>query len=208
LLGIELLAMALHHAVVRGFPSTVVVGLVNILSVGAATYYWSAACQAKARSITIRATRSASCFSTVMLFPLTCLAVWVFYDFSWFLRPGGGPYNGVAIFVGLTLVPFVIAVAAAVFLALVAVGLYAAAGGWAIERVMRLAVWLRITLTLVVVDCLKTVLLFAVLRYVLRVEELKFAEFAAPGALCTLGWGLALAINQRTKDVLGPSAAV
>ncbi len=215
LLGVELLFLALRHAVERDVPAAMITGAVSSMTAGTATYYWSAVRQAKARFMIRRATRAAVCFSAVILFPAVAIVVLAVYPFANVLGvkqliAGGkthevhAPGEMLGRFIGVTVLPFLIAVAGALFSALLGFGAYTAAGGWAIERVAKVPLWLRVTLVLIVVDGLVSALLLAIFR-ALGDSASTLASLAGPDTLSVLGWGLALAINPRTKDILDPN---
>src|SRR5262249_2161387 len=212
LLGLEFLVLALHHAVRRDVPAALITGVVSSMTAGTATYYWSAVRPARTRSMIRRATRAAGCFSAVILFPAVAVAVWDVYPFANVLGinqglSGGAPHEIHTIgelfgrFIGVTVLPFLIAVVVALFSALLAFGAYTAAGGWAIERFSSVPLWLRITLVLIVVDGLVSVLLVAIVGALGNTAS-TLADLASADTLSVLGWGLALAINPRTKDIL------
>lgn len=201
--GMVLFAIAVQLSIDRDFPTALLIGLVNGSIAGASTYYWSASCQTKARSVAIRSMKSASTFGAIILFPTAYLFVWVIYDPLSFSmdQVADHPGSGVLVFLGVTLMPFLLAVFHAIAFGFFSFGLYAVAGGWAIERGTKVPVWLRILIAVVAIDLVKVTVLFVALHFLLGLKDLTLTDFAA-GVLALVGWGVALAINPRAKKVL------
>lgn len=201
LIGLELLAMGVQQAVKGDFPTAVLVGLTNSLLAGIATYYWAAACQGQMPEMPWRAAKSAATLGAVLFYPSVLLILVIFCLQRAAATVGSG--NDMEVKgMGLLLVTSPIGAAILAFLVgCVAYGFHTVAGGWAIERATNWPVWLRILLAVLVAEFVISLLLFAIIRIVSDENDISLADWLG-NLVSMLGWGIALAINPRSKELL------
>jgi hypothetical protein len=206
LLPVEFLGLVFHHSVSKHFLSeTVFLGVLNAQVAGVATYYFAAAYQAQAASITRRAAVSASYLGAVIYFPAIYVPTLILFPYPDFVslgaEPGGGGLRVAIEFCIIICLQVLLAAGVALLLAALSFGVYAAAGAWAIERKdWRLPVYLRIPFALLLVEVVRSGLLSAAFYSWLKDSQVAWDLFLT-GLMGIAVWGVGMGISLLKSDI-------